>query len=105
MTEALKPDSLEKGKLYVIVQDESWMMGNLGEYHSSFPRKSDEEPLHNMVFRDASDSLEMTIVLSDEILGVAPNGSSLGDTINLRSAGITVKGDSDGDSERRHTPA
>jgi hypothetical protein len=49
-----------------------------------------------MVFRDASDSLEMTIVLSDEILGVAPNGSSLGDTINLRAAGITVKGDSDG---------
>lgn len=87
---------LEKGKLYVIVQDESWMMGNLGEYHSSFPRKSDEEPLHNMVFRDASGDIEMTVMLTDEVIAIAPDGSVLGDTIDLRAAGITVKGDSDG---------
>lgn len=92
-TSPLKAEELVKGQLYVITQDESWMMGNLGEYHSTFPRKSDGEPLHNMVFRDASYSLEMTIVLTGEILAIAPVGSALGDTVGIRAAGITVKGD------------
>ncbi len=83
-TSPLKVEELVKGQLYVITQDESWMMGNLGEYHSTFPRKSDGEPLHNMVFRDASNGIEMTIVLTDEILAAAPSGSRLGDEVSAK---------------------
>lgn len=87
---------LVKGVIYVVEEDMSWMKGNLGEYHSTYPRECDEEPLHNMVFRDATGGLEMSIWLSKDILCVAPEGSELGDTVDLHAAGITVKGEGDG---------
>lgn len=79
--ETLKVDGLEKGKLYVIEAEEPWVSGNLAEYHSSYPRGCDGEPLHNMIFMDSLGDLEMTIRLSDEIVAAAPEGSQLGETI------------------------
>lgn len=84
-----------KGTIYVVEDEASWMMGNLAEYHSTFPRNIDGEPLHNMIFKDRCGDIEMTIRLTNEVFSVAPPGSQLGDRVDLRAAGITVKGEGD----------
>ena len=58
---------LIKGKNYVVEQ-ESWMLHDRAEYHSTFSRKSDGEPLHNMIIRMCDGVLEVSTFSTVEII-------------------------------------
>ncbi|WP_410759469.1 hypothetical protein [Citrobacter youngae] len=58
---------LMKGKVYVVEQ-ESWMLHDRAEYHSTFSRKSDGEPLHNMIIRMCDGGLEVSVLSTVEII-------------------------------------
>ena len=58
---------LIKGKVYVVEQ-EGWMLHDRAEYHSTFSRKSDGEPLHNMIIRMCDGYLEVSTFNTVEII-------------------------------------
>lgn len=64
---------LEKGKVYKISTDalDWYHMHDRAEYHSTFARDGDGEPLHNFIIRFTSGDLEMTLFLSGDITGIA----------------------------------
>ncbi|WP_312212381.1 hypothetical protein [Pseudescherichia sp.] len=61
---------LTKGKIYNVNQDE-WMQHSRAEYHSTYNRKCDGVPLHNMIIRMADGYLEMSVFTTDNILSEA----------------------------------
>ncbi|WP_234116707.1 hypothetical protein [Citrobacter freundii] len=62
---------LTKGKVYNVDQEYSWMLHGRAEYHSTFSRQCDGEPLHNMIIRMADGDLEMSVFTTDNILSEA----------------------------------
>lgn len=64
---------LEKGKVYRISTDalDYYHAHDRAEYHSTFARESDGEPLHNFIIRFNTGDLEMTLFLSDDITGLS----------------------------------
>lgn len=62
---------LTKGKVYNVDQEYSWMSHGRAEYHSTYSRECDGEPLHNMIIRMADGYLEMSVFITDNILSEA----------------------------------
>ncbi|CAK7038064.1 hypothetical protein [Providencia sp.] len=64
---------LEKGKVYEISEQalDFYHKHNRAEYHSTYPRETDGEPLHNVIIRMVNGDLETSILLTDEIVKVA----------------------------------
>ncbi|EIC6851776.1 hypothetical protein LAI67_003064 [Salmonella enterica subsp. enterica serovar Johannesburg] len=62
---------LTKGRLYNVEEEYSWMLHSRAEYHSTFNREWDGEPLHNMIIRMADGDLEMSVFTTDNILSEA----------------------------------
>jgi hypothetical protein len=58
---------LTKGKVYNVDQEYSWMLHGRAEYHSTFSRESDGEPLHNMIIRMQNGYLEMSVFTTGNI--------------------------------------
>lgn len=61
---------LTKGKVYNVYQEE-WMLHNRAEYHSTFNRKRDGVPLHNMLIRMNDGCLEVGTFHSDYVFSEA----------------------------------
>lgn len=62
---------LTKGKVYNVTREYDWVFHSRAEYHSTFPRECDGEPLHNMIIRMCSGDLEMAVFTTDNILSEA----------------------------------
>ncbi|MEY0834297.1 hypothetical protein AB7273_20190 [Providencia alcalifaciens] len=67
---AAREMKLEKGKVY----DLDWesvcysQIHNRAEYHSTYLRETDSEPMHNMIIRMTDGYLAMAVVLTADII-------------------------------------
>lgn len=61
---------ITKGKVYNVNQDQ-WMQHSRAEYHSTYNRKCDGVPLHNMIISMNDGFLDVGLFTADGILSEA----------------------------------